>query len=240
MESVLPKKAIVDYDRMQRLERLHESLRQTLVADEDAVREKVQQLEESYRVKESKCETAVAKARVELNESMKKVRGLKARLDKLQAAELLESKTKDLPTYEARRVRKQLKEATAPEIEKKFNETLKGVREGMAKAEEPGEKAVQEEIEKILEADAEEEAANENDMLRNRKHNAHVDVSEAREEPEDATDECDMPEDVDEEEDFETVETVREDADSEVELDESDVIDSSLMKMWCRQSVEVR
>lgn len=111
----------------------------------------------------------------------------------------------------------------------------------MAKAEEPGEKAVQEEIEKILEADAEEEAANENDMLRNRKHNARVDVSEAQDEPEDATDECDAAaEDLDEEEDFETTETVREDADGEVELDESDVIDSSLMKMWCRQSVEVR
>lgn len=192
-------------------------------------------------MKESKCETAVAKARVELNESMKKARELKARLDRLQAAELLESKTKDLPTYEARRVRKQLREATAPEIEKKFDKTLKGVREGMAKAEEPGEKAVQEEIEKILEADAEEEAANENDMLRNRKHNAHVDVSEAQDAPEDATDECDeIAEGVDEEEDFETTETVREDADGEVELDESDVIDSSLMKMWCRQSVEVR
>lgn len=235
VESVLPKKAIVDYDRMQRLERLHESLRSTLVADDDAVKDKIRQLEESYRLKASKCETAVAKARAELNESMKKARDMKAKLDRLQAAELLESKTKDLPTYEARRVRKQLKEATAPEIEKKFDQTLKGVRDGMPGAQD--EKTVQSEIEKILESDAEEEAANENDMLRGRKHNAHVDVPEA-EKPDEDLGEAE-PDVVDEEE-FETMETVREGADGEVELDESDVIDSSLMKIWCRQSVEVR
>ena len=37
VESVLPKKTIVDYDRMQKLETLHESLKDMLVADEDAV-----------------------------------------------------------------------------------------------------------------------------------------------------------------------------------------------------------
>ena len=38
---------------------------------------------------------------------------------------MLESKTRDLPSYEARKVKKQLKEATAPEIEKKFKKMIK-------------------------------------------------------------------------------------------------------------------
>ena len=41
------------------------------------------------------------------------------------------------------------------------------------------------------------------------------------------------------EEDFETVEEVKMNDQGEVELDESDVIDGNLMKLWCRQAVEV-
>ena len=71
VESVLPHKTIVDYHRMQKLEKLHESLKDLLVVDEDAVSAKIKQLEESYKVKQSKCETEVAKARAKLDESMK-------------------------------------------------------------------------------------------------------------------------------------------------------------------------
>jgi len=241
VESVLPKKTIVDYDRMAKLERIHESLKDALLVTEDAVEAKIEKLEESYRVKESKCETQVAKARAELNESMKKTREIKEKLDSFKAKELLESKTKDLPTYEARKVKKQLKEATAPEIEKKFDETLKSVRKGMEIGEAEDEVAVEAEIEKILESDVEEddilkdrphnahvsklgeaEDVEEDDVLKNRPHNAHVSVAEDEDE-----------------EAFETMETVRETEDGDVELDESDVIDSNLMKMWCCQSVEV-
>jgi len=40
VESVLPKKTIIDYDRMEKLEKIHESLKDLLVADEDAVKAK--------------------------------------------------------------------------------------------------------------------------------------------------------------------------------------------------------
>jgi hypothetical protein len=59
---VLPKKTIVDYDRMQKLERIHESLKDALVLSEDDVSEKKDALEQEYKVKKSKCETEVAKA----------------------------------------------------------------------------------------------------------------------------------------------------------------------------------
>lgn len=250
VESVLPKKTIVDYDRMAKLERLHESLKDALLVGEDAVQEKMQSLEESYRVKASKCETQVAKAKAELNESMKKAREMKKRLDSVEAKELLESKVKDLPTYEARKVRKQLKEATAPEIEKKFDETLESVKKGMGLKEAEDEVQVEAEIEKILEGEDGEAEVEEDDMLRNRPHNAHRD--ENLTEGEDEVEEDDLlkdrphnahiPANESEEDDepFETMESVRETEDGDVELDESDVIDSDLMKMWCNQSVEVR
>jgi hypothetical protein len=81
VEKVLPKKTVVDYDRMRKLERLHESLKDALVADEDAVQAKIKQLEESYKIKQSKCETEVAKAKAKLNESMQTSKELKSKLE---------------------------------------------------------------------------------------------------------------------------------------------------------------
>jgi len=260
VESVLPKKTIVDYDRMQKLERVHESLKDALSLSEDDVSEKKDSLEKEYKLKKSKCETEVAKARAELNESMKKARELKAELDKAKAQLVLESKTKDLPSFEARRVRKQLKEASAPEIEKKFDKTLEEVR-AKAKADEDADsgKEVTEEIDEIL--------AKEDDLLRNRPHNAHKSVKEARDVEEDdllrnrphnahvsVNEGEDVEEDdllrnrphnahvsVDEDEDdvFETVEDIQFDDDGEVALEESDKIDAAQMRMWCMQSEQV-
>lgn len=106
VEKALPKKTVVDYDRMRKLERLHESLKDALLVDEDAVEAKIKQLEESFKIKQSKCETEVAKARAKLNESMQTARDLKAKLEQFKAMALLESKTRDLPSFEARRVKR--------------------------------------------------------------------------------------------------------------------------------------
>lgn len=61
VESVLPKKTIVDYDRMQHLEKLHESLKDLLVVDEDAVKAKEAALTESFAQKQKDFETQIAK-----------------------------------------------------------------------------------------------------------------------------------------------------------------------------------
>ena len=71
----------------------------------------------------------------------------------------------------------------------------------------------------------------ENDMLRNRPHNAHVDdpagvVSEN-------DNECN-------EDDFETTETITYNENGDIELDEEDVINESTMRKWCNMSLEVR
>jgi hypothetical protein len=60
----------------------------------------------------------------------------------------------------------------------------------------------------------------EDDMLKNRPHNLHKDENLN-------------------EENFETTETVNMTETGDVELEESEVIDGNLMKLWCRQAVEV-
>ena len=73
----------------------------------------------------------------------------------------------------------------------------------------------------------ESEEVEENDMLRNRPHNAHIDDPAGIKESET-------------EEDFETIETINFNEDGDVELDDDDVINESIMKLWCDQSIETR
>ena len=234
IEGVLPKKTIIDYDRMQKLESLHESLKDLLVVNDAEVEAKKTQLDESFKSEKSKCETEVAKLQVKLNESLKKEKALQKKLDSLKSIELLESKTKNLPDFEARAVKKQLAEATAPEIEKKFNKVLESVKaeaKKVAEAKEAEEETTLEsEIDKIITDD---EDLEENDLLKNKPHNNHLAEGEDEEKKEDKV--------VEEgEEEFETMESVKFDEAGDVELDEDDVIDAELMKEWCNKSIEVR
>ena len=216
VESVLPKKTIVDYDRMQKLEKIHESLKDMLVADEDAVQAKKAELTESFNKDKKALETQLAKLQVKLNESMEKNLKLNRKIDSFKAMELLESKTKDLPDFEARQVKKRLAESTTTEIEKNFNKVLESVKDEMKVDEKEEEASIEEEVKDIIEA---EEDVKENDMLKGRKHNGHIDEGEDNE--------------VDEDEDKDDKQV--DEAEDDVKLDESEVIDEDLMKLWCAQ-----
>ena len=222
LESVCPKKDIVDYAKMKKLEQINESLRDVLLANDDAVVEKKAQLEESFKKEKGKLETEVAKMQVKLNESMEKNQKLNKKLGQYKALELLESKTKDLPTFEASKIKRHFADATAPEIEKNFKKVLESVQEASKEAEDDVETTLESEVSKIVDS----EDIEENDMLRNRPHNGHIN------DPEGVINEDD--------EDFETTETVRFNENGDIELDEDDVIDESTMKRWCLQSLEVR
>jgi len=87
---------------------------------------------------------------VKLNESMQKSAELKRQVEHLKAVELLESKTKNLPSYEARKVKKALVEATAPEIERKFMKVLENVRKEAKRDAEEQESSLDSEIDGII------------------------------------------------------------------------------------------
>lgn len=224
VESVLPKKTIVDYDRMQKLEQIHESLKDLLVVNEDSVQAKKQKLSESFAKDKKNYETKIAKLQVKLNESMEKTLKLNKKIDQFKALELLESKTKDLPTYEARQMKKRLAGATTTEIEAKFKSVLESVKDEIAEKENVEEASIEEEVKDIIESDGKD--VKENDILKNRHHNGHLAEKEDElDEDEEDVEESDEP--------FETMETVKENDDGDVELDESEIIDENLMKLWC-------
>lgn len=224
LESVCPKKDIVDYAKMKKLEQINESLRDVLLANDDAVVAKKEQLEESFKKQKGKLETEVAKMQVKLNESMEKTQQLKKKLDQYKALELLESKTKDLPTFEARKIKKHFATASAPEIEKNFKKVLESVKEDVKEAEKDAETTLESEVQKIVDSD---------DINEGDEETTHVHCKD---------DDCDdgHPAGVDEaEEDFETTETINFNEDGDIELDAEDVINESTMKMWLRNAQEV-
>ena len=112
---------------MQRLEQLHESLKSLLVVDEDAVKAKQAQLSESFTKDKKALETRCAKLQAKLNESMAQTQKLNKKIDSFKAMELLESMTKDLPTFEARKMKKRFDGATTTEIQKNFKRVLESV-----------------------------------------------------------------------------------------------------------------
>lgn len=217
VESSLPEKMIVDYDRMQKLEKLHESLKDLMVVNEDSVEAKKEELQESFKKQQRDYETRIAKLQVKLNESMKKELELNKQIDKTKARELLESKIKNLPDFEANQMRKRLSEATVAEVQKKFSTILESVKNEIKEDDKQEETSLEEEISNIIETDekkekkVDEKEVGEDDVLKGRVHNGHL-----TEDDEESVDEADEL-----------------DEDDDVELDESEKIDASQMSWWC-------
>ena len=197
VESVCPKKTIVDVAKMKKLEQINESLREVLLVNDDSIAKKKAQLEESFKKEKGKLETAVAKMQVKLNESMEKAQALNKKLNRYRAAELLESKTQDLPAFEARKIKKHFSTASAPEIEKNFNKVLESVKKDAKEAEKEIETTLESEVSKIVDS----EDIAENDLLRNKPHNGHIDTPAGVKVNEAETDEA--------EKDFETTEEIK-------------------------------
>lgn len=221
-ESVLPKKTIVNYDKLHKLEQLVESLKDTLLVNDEAVEAKKQQLAESFDIQKRELETKLAKATVKLNESMKTTQKLTQKINKFKSAELLESKTKDLPAYEARQIKKILGESSVEEINRKFNKTLKTVQKQVSEANDAEEATLTSEIENILSDD---DSMTENDMLKGRKHNGHIDEGDDCKDRKD--EKAKMADESNEDKDEEVVES---------DNMQTDEIDESLMQLWAKQA----
>ena len=129
LDEVLPKKVIVDYDEMQKLRTLHESLKDMLLVNDSAVEEKVESIKESMTKETDELKSKVKDLESKLNESMKKEISLNKRLDESKAREMIGEKIKDLPILEAKEMKKRLAGMTSKEVEKNFKSILESVEE---------------------------------------------------------------------------------------------------------------
>lgn len=172
---------------------------------------------------------------------MAKTQKLNRKIDSFKAMELLESKTKDLPTYEARKLKKRFADATTTEIEKNFKKVLESVQKEVKEDEKEEETTLESEINNILEAD--DKQVKENDPLKGRKHNGHVDEGEKEVDEDDPLKGRKHNLHVDEAEDdepYETMESYRFDADGDVILESEDIIDAEYMKQLCAMADRIK
>lgn len=117
---VLPKKELVDYKRMAKLEQIHESLKDMLLVSDDAVEAKVKKA-----VKEEH-EKALAESR-DMRKELDECKGLlkktgalleesNGKCERLQKDALIEQKVRNLPIAESRMMRERLGKMTVGQI----------------------------------------------------------------------------------------------------------------------------
>ena len=133
VKEVLPKKELVDYKRMAKLEQIHESLKGMLLVNDDAVEKKVETVKNELQTKmanESKelkdklaaCEKKLTETGNMLVESNKKYENLAKKA-------LIGEKTKNLPIVESKKMHERLSKMTVEEIVKNYKTVLESVRE---------------------------------------------------------------------------------------------------------------
>ena len=205
LAEALPKEKIVDYDRLNKLESVFESLKDTLLVNDASVEAKRKELTESFESERKNLDSKVASLEKKLNESIARERKLTAVVESKKAKDLLEKKTKDLPLFEAQQIKRRLANASCEEIEKNYKKLLESVREEMKAACKEEEKTLEEEINDII-------AKESSDNTDKKDAPKPAPVEEAEESDEDE-------EDDDSEED-------------EVDLKESEQIPSGIMQCW--------
>lgn len=131
VEEVLPKKTIVDYARMQKLESIHESLKGMLLVNEDAVEKKVEavksELEEKMVSESKELKDKIAAQEKVIAESQTATDELKKKYGELLKKQLISEKTKNLPIVESKKMQERLGKMTAEEIVKNFKTVLESV-----------------------------------------------------------------------------------------------------------------
>lgn len=218
LKESLPNNTIVDTIRLKKLESIFESLKDTLLVNDASIEAKRQELTESFENDRKDLEKKVADLEKRLNKSITNEKKLTRVIESKKAKDLLEKKTKDLPLFESNQIKKRLANATCEEIEKNFKPLLESVREEMADACKEEEKTLEEEIADIIAKEGCDTSSNKKDV-------AKVPVQEKKDE------------DADEDDDAKSDD---EDEGDDVELDESEMIPSYLMKAWIARSSEIK
>tara|TARA_E500000178_G_C17038997_1_gene765473 strand:+ start:26267 stop:27124 length:858 start_codon:yes stop_codon:yes gene_type:complete len=120
VEEHLPEQPVVDYAKLDRLEKTFESMRDTLLISSDEVQSKVDSILEDVQ------EELVQKSDM-LNEAIKRNIEYKSQIDHIEAKNTLSEKVSDLPEFERRKLEKVFKESTVDEINESFEAELEKI-----------------------------------------------------------------------------------------------------------------
>lgn len=164
LEEAMPKSKILDYARMDKLEKMFESMKDTLLVNDETIENKQNDLEKKYKSINEDLENKITDLEKKLNDANKRMINLNEKLDQSKAEKLIIEKTKDLPLFEATKIQKRLRGSSVAEVNKNFDKILESVREEMNEETKEEQKSLEEEINSIIACDTtSEEKSNKTD-----------------------------------------------------------------------------
>ena len=142
VEDHLPEQPVVDYAKLDKLEKTFESMRDTLLITNDDVQTKVDNILEDVQEELSQKSDL-------LNDAIKRNIEYKTKLDKIDAENTLSEKVSDLPEFERTKLEKVFSESTSEEINEAFEKELEKIQTEDFEAEEVDNSApvIQEKVE---------------------------------------------------------------------------------------------
>tara|TARA_A100001011_G_scaffold335463_1_gene364414 strand:- start:817 stop:1677 length:861 start_codon:yes stop_codon:yes gene_type:complete len=120
VEDHLPEQPVVDYAKLDKLEKTFESMRDTLLITNDDVQTKVDNILEDVQEELSQKSDL-------LNDAIKRNIEYKTKLDKIDAENTLSEKVSDLPEFERTKLEKVFSESTSEEINEAFEKELEKI-----------------------------------------------------------------------------------------------------------------
>lgn len=121
VKEVIPESVVIDYDRIQKLEKTFQVLKESLLVTDEDVQKKMKQLDESVSKELDKTRTA-------LQAEVQKRIVVEHKLNEQDARILLNEKTKDLPAYEKKMLTKKFSGSSVKEINESFDDTLNKIK----------------------------------------------------------------------------------------------------------------
>lgn len=121
---VIPESVVIDYDRIQRLEKTFQVLKESLLITDEVVENKVKELNESTGVELKKAQDALKK------EVQSRII-IESKMNEQEARILLNEKLSDLPAYEKKILKNKFAGCTVRQINESFEDELAKIKENL-------------------------------------------------------------------------------------------------------------
>jgi len=128
VEETTPDALVVDYIKLNRLEKMQETLKNTLLITDDEVQSKVAEIQESVSTAKDVSESDLTLKTEQLQTEMENRIKVETELNTLKATNLLTEKTKDIPNLESKKLLKHFAESSVDEIESDFETVYENIK----------------------------------------------------------------------------------------------------------------
>lgn len=134
VEKYLPKKIVVDYDRLNTLENLFEGFKASLAVNDKMIQEHAKQLKESVEDEQQADKDKIKDLEEEVANLLDACANLKKKIKENAIREKLDKKLKDVPALEAKRVKKyfESEDVDLDKFDAEFDRVLNLVKKALA------------------------------------------------------------------------------------------------------------